>query len=251
MMNGMERWKGRVAMVTGASSGIGWAVATRLAEAGMRVAAVARRAERLSALAADTAPAEILPLPTDVRDADALLATFDAVRARWGGVDVMVNNAGLGHFAPLVSGSTQAWRSMLEVNVLALCICTREAITDMRRQGIAGHVIHLSSMAAHRVSTGSGVYSASKFAVRSLTEGLRQELRTLDSDIRVTAISPGFVETEFAEHFHDSADKAREIYSQFPVLQGEDVAESVLYALSQPPHVQVHDILMRPTRQSS
>ena len=112
-----------------------------------------------------------------------------------------------------------------------------------------GHIVHVSSMAAHRVPPGSGVYSATKFAVRSLTESLRQELRALGSSIRITSVSPGFVETEFAEVYSGSEEEARAVYSQYPMLQASDIAESVWYAISQPAHVQVHDILMRPTQQ--
>ena len=119
----------------------------------------------------------------------------------------------------------------------------------MQARGVAGHVIHVSSMAAHRVPRGSGVYSATKYAVRSLTEGLRQELRAAKSPIRVTAVSPGYVETEFAAAYHKSEETAAKTYSRFPVLQSEDIAEAVVYVLSQPAHVQVHDVLMRPTQQ--
>ena len=247
----MERWRDRVALVTGASSGIGWAIATSLAEAGMKVAACGRRAARLEALAASLPAAEVLAVPTDLRDEASIAALFETIRERWGGVDVLVNNAGLGHKAPLVSGETARWREMLEVNVLALCVCTREAIADMRRRGDRGHVFHISSMSGHRVPAGSGVYSATKYAVRSLTEGLRQELRALDSGIRVSAISPGFVETEFAERYHQSAEIAEETYSRFKVLEPADVANAVRYALSAPDHVEVHDVLIRPTAQNT
>src|SRR5687767_3253613 len=169
----------RVALVTGASSGIGAAVARALAQADMRVALLARRVDRLRALAEDIRrerpAADLLVLPCDLRREEDILAAFAVVRGQWGGVDVMVNNAGLGRDAPLVDGVTEAWREMLDVNVLALAICTREAVADMRRRGDRGHVVHVSSMAAHRVPGGSGIYSATKFAVRSLTEGLRKE----------------------------------------------------------------------------
>ena len=243
----MERWKGRVAMVTGASSGIGRAIARMLADEGMRVAVCARREERLREIA--EAGGEVLPVVVDLRDPASILGAFERVREAWGGVDVMVNNAGLGHQEPLTTGDHEKWREMLEVNVLALCICTREAVKDMRDRGDDGHVVHVSSMAGHRVPTSSGVYSASKFAVRSLTEGLRVELRELGSDIRVTAVSPGFVETEFHERYFGSQDAARKAYSRFPVLQPEDIASTVRHVLSLPPHAQVHDVLMRPTRQ--
>jgi len=121
----------------------------------------------------------------------------------------------------------------------------------MRQRGGKGHVVHISSMSGHRVPGGSGVYSATKFAVRSLTEGLRQELRQAGLDIRVSSISPGFVETEFAAQYHQSQEQAESLYSQFPVLQPEDIANTVAYILTQPDHVQIHDVLMRPTQQQS
>ncbi len=249
----MERWKGRVALVTGASSGIGRATASRLGAAGMKVALASRRRSALKEVARQVQDAggEALVVPTDLRDVDEIAALFAAVRERWGGVDVLVNNAGLGRHAPLTTGSTEAWREMLEVNVLALCVCTREAVADMRRRGDEGHVVHVASMAAHRVPPNSGVYSATKFAVRSLTEGLRQELRELGSRIRVSAVSPGFVETEFAEVFWGDPRRAAETYGAYKVLEAGDVADAIAYILGAPAHVQVHDLLMRPTDQPS
>ena len=119
----------------------------------------------------------------------------------------------------------------------------------MTNRGDVGQVIHISSMSAHRVLSGSGVYSATKFAVRSLTEGLRLELREANSGIRVCAISPGYVETEFEEHYHRSADKAREIYARYKALEAGDIADTVVHVLSTPQHVQIHDVLVRPTLQ--
>lgn len=239
----MKRWRGRVALVTGASSGIGKAVAERLAREGMKVAACARRVERI--------PKGVLPIGADMRDERAIEALFATVRGELGGVDVLINNAGLGRAASLTDGDTEDWREMLDVNVLALSICTREALRDMRARGDDGHVIHVSSMAAHRVPPASGMYSATKYAVRSLTESLRQELRELGSDIRVTSISPGYVETEFAETFHRNPAAAQATYGRFKVLAAEDIADSIVWALACPPHMQVHDILIRPTHQKS
>lgn len=249
----MKQWRDRVALVTGGSSGIGAAVCRALTERGMRVAMCARRLDRVQALARelDATGERVLPLRADLRRESDILAMFAEVRERWGGVDALVNNAGLGHKEPLVSGATEAWREMLDVNVLALCVCTREAIRDMRRREVAGHILHVSSMSAYRVPEGSGVYAASKHAVRALTEALRQELRELGSAIRVTAVSPGFVETEFAELYNRSAEAARATYGRYKVLEAADVAEAVVFALSQPEHVQVHDILVRPTHQRS
>ncbi|MEM9006296.1 MAG: SDR family NAD(P)-dependent oxidoreductase [Cyanobacteria bacterium P01_F01_bin.86] len=242
-----------VALVTGASSGIGQAIARTLAQASYRVALCARRSDRLQDLQKDltAAGAEVLICPTDLRQESAILALFQTIRQTWGGVDVLINNAGLGRKAPLMSGATEAWQEMLDVNVLALCICTREAIQDMRQRGDRGHVVHISSLSGHRVPGTSGIYAASKFAVRALTEGLRQELRAANSQIRVSAISPGLAETEFAEKYHASAVVAQEVYGRFPVLQPQDVANAVAYVLSQPEYVQVHDILVRSTYQTS
>ena len=241
----MERWTGKVALVTGASAGIGRAVAERLVAEGMTVAGCARRLERLQQIPG------LVPYAVDLRKESQILEMFADIKTRHGGVDVLINNAGLGHHAPLLRGDTSAWREMLEVNVLALCVCTREAVAQMRSGGGEGHIIHISSMAGHRVPGGSGVYSATKYAVRSLTEGLRQELREADLPIRVGAISPGFVETEFAEHYHKSEEAAEQTYGRYQVLRDKDVAETVVYVLSQPSHVQVHDVVMRPTEHTS
>ena len=245
--------KGQVALVTGASSGIGQAIAQKLSLGGYRVAMCARRMDRLTALATDLTRqgATVAVYQADLRQEMDILRVFEAIRESWGGVDVLINNAGMGHKESLMGGSTEAWREMLEVNVLALCVCTREAVQDMQAKGGEGHIVHISSMAAHRVPKGSGVYSATKYAVRSLTEGLRQEVREAGSNIRVSSVSPGFVETEFAEKYTKSVEQARETYGQFPVLQPDDMAEAVWYLLAQPAHVQVHDILVRPTQQVS
>jgi NADP-dependent 3-hydroxy acid dehydrogenase YdfG len=242
-----------VAMVTGASSGIGRAIAQQLAQNHYRLALCARRADRLVDLRDELTAqgAEVVIQTVDLRQEADILNFFATVRQQWGGVDVLINNAGLGHKQLLLDGDTEAWRDILEVNVLALCICTREATRDMRHRGGKGHVIHISSMSGHRVPGGSGLYSASKFAVRSLTEGLRQELREANLDIRVSAISPGYVETEFAAKYHQSEAKAASLYSQYAMLQPADIANAVAYVLSQPDHVQVHDLLLRPTHQAS
>ena len=241
-----------VAIVTGASSGIGLAIARRLASDGYDLAICARREDKL-AEAADLLRRQdinVLSQIVDLRDESQILDFFAAVKEKWGQLDALVNNAGLGHKESLMAGKTEAWREMLEVNVLALCICTREAVSLMQPAN-SGHILHVSSMSGHRVPAITGVYSASKFAVRSLAETLRRELRAANSKIRISSVSPGIVETEFAEKYHQSAKQAEDTYGQFPVLQAVDIANAVAYALSQPKHVEVNDILVRPTQQSS
>lgn len=240
--------RGRAVVITGASSGIGAATARAFARAGARVVLGARRLERLEALAAElrAGGAEAVAVRCDMRVEDEIVALVATAVRDFGGVDVLINNAGLGRAAPLTSAPSAPWREMLEVNVLGLCIATREAVQDMERRGVAGHVVHVSSMAAHRVpGPASGVYAATKFAVRALTEGLRQELRARQSPVRVTAVSPGHVETEFARVF--SGDDS--VYRTMKVLEPDDVARAVLWVVSQPPHVEVHDLLVRPTAQ--
>ena len=256
-----------VAIVTGASSGIGLAIARRLAASGYDLAICARR-ETLLQEAAQTLRRQnidVLAQSVDLRDEAQILSFFAAVRSRWQRLDVLVNNAGLGHKESLMTGKTEAWRDMWDVNVMALCICTREAINlmqipgvgasgveaDSRKASDAGHIVHVSSMSGHRVPAITGVYSATKFAVRSLSETLRCELREAHSNIRITSVSPGIVETEFAEKYHQSPEKAQATYSQFPVLQAVDIANAVAYAIAQPAHVEVNDILLRPTQQVS
>ena len=240
---------GRSAIVTGASSGIGVATARALATAGASVTLAARRVDRLEALASELG-GRVAVQPTDMRREEDVVRLVGLARERFGGVDVLVNNAGLGRAAPLGSAPTGLWREMLEVNVLGLCIATREAVQDMERRGVAGHVVHVSSMAAHRVpSPDGGLYAATKFAVRALTEALRQELRARESPIRVTAVSPGHVRTEFAEVFTGMPGADAALDARFKILEPRDVADAIVWAVTRPPHVEVHDLLVRPTAQ--
>jgi NADP-dependent 3-hydroxy acid dehydrogenase YdfG len=243
---------GRVAIVTGAGAGIGAGIAAMLAEAGaaVTVADIDGESAASTAKAIEKRGGRAITVTADVSDARDIDAMVRQTVTDLGGVDILVNNAGLGRSAPLSSAPTELWREMLDVNVLGLCIASREAIADMERRGSAGHIVHVSSMAGHRVpSADSGFYAATKFAVRALTEGLRQELRARQSAIRVTAVSPGHVFTEFADVFSGVPGAEEEIARRFKILEPRDVAEAILWIVSRPPHMEVHDILVRPTAQ--
>lgn len=241
------------ALVTGASAGIGRSIARDLARAGLKVAFCARRETRLEELADEIRKegGTALPIVCDLRDSDAIERMFQTIDDEFGSLHVLVNNAGLGRNTPLIGGDPDIWRMTWEVNVHALMLCTSHAVERMEAGAGIGHVVHISSMSAHRVPEGSGIYSATKYAVRSLTEGLRQELRSRGSDVRVTAISPGFVRTEFAEKYSGSADRAEQVYDEVDAIQPDEIARSVRFILSAPANTQYHDLLLRPTQQES
>ena len=263
--SGMARWRGRIAVVTGASAGIGKCVATALALQGMTVVACARRRGRLEALQEEVAAlgaprSRILPLELDVSDAGAAAGLRDRIRAGLpetsGCFEVLVNNAGLGRDdASLTRGSTEAWAEMLNTNVLAVAVLQREAVEALRASGREGHVVNISSLSGHRVPNRRpplGFYAATKHAVRAMTEGLRQELAAEGIPCRASAISPGLVRTEFyaALHGGDSA-KGESTYRGlgFESLAPEDVAETVLQHVGAPRRVLVADSLLRPAGQ--
>lgn len=252
----MERWSGRVALVTGASSGIGAAICRRLVDAGMKVIGAARNFERIQAIAKEleSKPGSLTAIKCDIsKDAD-VFSLFSSIKKQFGGVDVCINNAGMSHNHTLLDGTPEEWREMLDVNVVGLCLCTREAVASMRERNVDdGQIIHINSMSGHRVTPtfSTHFYAATKYSVTALTEALRQELRAAKSHIRVSAISPGLVETEFVPRMLKDEEAARRITSQFVCLQADDVSSSVIYILSAPPHVEVHDILLRPTEQVS
>ena len=241
--------KERSVLVTGGSSGIGRSIVMELSRNGYRVATCARQADRLEPVRQELRAEgfEIFPLVADLQDEGSILDMFDTIRSRFGGVDVLVNSAGLGHEAPLLSSESEPWREMLVVNVLAVCICTREAVRDMRTRNDRGHIVNISSMLGHRVGAYPGVYTATKFAVTALTESVRLELAALDSGVRVSQVSPGRVGTGFHEKYFKDKARADTLYSEYKVLEAGDIARAVAYILSQPEHVRIDDILITAT----
>ena len=249
----MEKWNGKVALVTGASAGIGAATVNALVKHGMKVISCARNFEKLQELASKlrNEKGEVHPYRCDLRKEEDILAMFEFVKQKFGVLHVCINNAGLAHKASLLEGTTEKWREMIDVNVLALSIVTREAVALMRSANVDdGHVFNINSMSGHRLSS-LLMYSATKFAVTALTEGLRRELRGIKSNIRSTSISPGVVETEFNYRMTPNDPKsAEELYKSMKCLQGDEIADAVIYALCAPPHVDVNEIMLRPTEQS-
>ncbi|KAG7169337.1 dehydrogenase/reductase SDR family member 11-like [Homarus americanus] len=248
----MERWSGRVALVTGASAGIGAAICRFLVDKGMKVVGAAREEERIQALADELAdkPGSLTAIKCDITKDSDVLGLFASIKEKFGGVDVCINNAGMSHNHSLLEGTPEEWREMLDVNVVGLCLCTREAVASMRENNVDdGQIIHISSIMGHQVMSYSTLhfYSATKFAVRALTEGLRQELRGLKSHIRVTAISPGVVKTEFLSRMMKDKEKAQGVFTNKKCLQAEDIVSTVVHVLSTPPHVEIGDIIVLPT----
>jgi len=249
MTTPLHRWRGKVALVTGASSGIGRALALDLGALPMRVAITGRRADELEAVAAEIRArgGEALPLPGDQADVDHNARLFAAIRARWGGVDLLVNNAGVRGGASLLTASLAEIQGGLNLNVLAAIACMREAVADMRGKPDAA-VIAISSMVGHRVMAGvPPLYAATKHALRVITDGLRTELAGSDPQIKVALISPGLVDTPW----HTLPNGILREKGAYPhgTLRAGDIVEAVHYILSVPPHVQISDILLRPTGQ--
>lgn len=242
---------GEVAIVTGASSGIGEATAEALASRGASVVLAARRADELEAVAERirTEGGEALVVPTDVTeddDIDALIAeTVDEFET----IDILVNNAGVMLLEPLESADRDNLRQMIEVNLLGLMNLTHAALPTMQAQD-SGHIVNISSTAGRRAGAKSSGYNATKFGVNAFTEAVRQEVTT--DGIRTTIIEPGAVDTELQEHIPDEEIKQQieegMIESMTP-LESDDIARAIIYAVTQPQHVNVNEVLIRPTDQ--
>ncbi|MFG2396892.1 SDR family oxidoreductase [Streptomyces lydicus] len=234
----------KTVVITGASSGIGEATARRLAADGHRVFLGARRTDRLAALTGRLVGAggTAAYRRVDVTDADDVCAFVDAARAAFGRVDVMVNNAGVMPLSPLEALRVADWDRMLDVNVRGVLHGIAAALPVMRSQG-GGHFVTIASVGAYEVSPTAAVYCATKFAVRALSEGLRQES---GGDIRVTVVSPGVTESELADSLTDpQARQAMETYRS-AALPAAAVADAIAYAVAQPPQVEVNELVVRP-----
>ncbi|KAF2894110.1 hypothetical protein ILUMI_12064 [Ignelater luminosus] len=238
----MDRWFGKVAIVTGASAGIGILISQALVEKGLKVVGLARRVERIEELSKTLSnkPGKLYPIKCDIGVEEEILGVFKWIKDNLGPIHVLINNAGLIKPTNLTDGSTDDWRQIFNINVIGLCICTREAVRVMKEHNIAGHIIHINAICGHYVTPlpepVMNVYPASKYAVTALTETLRQELRHFKSQIKITSISPGVVRTEFQDNFPGGI---KDAVATMPALKPDDIAEAVMYVLSTQPHVQV------------
>lgn len=244
--NNSKNIEGKVVVITGASSGNGAATARQLAQQGAKLVLGARRLDRLRELAAELSLGDDAAVQTDVTQYDQVKHLVDYAVQKHGRIDVLINNAGLMPHSPLERGKIDDWERMIDVNLKAVLYGIAAALPHMKAQR-SGHIINVSSVAGHKVRPGSAVYSATKTAVRVISEGLRQEVKPYN--IRATVISPGAVATELADSvtepdIAEGVRKAMEI-----AVPADAFAAMVLFAMSQPEEVDVNEILFRPTLQ--
>ncbi|HEX9334947.1 MAG TPA: SDR family oxidoreductase [Pseudonocardiaceae bacterium] len=239
----------KVALVTGASSGIGAATAEALAQAGASVVLAARRTDRLAELAARLTDkgAKVLSVALDVADEQSCQESVAATVREFGGLDILINNAGVMLLGQINGADTTDWTRMININLLGSMFMVHSALPHLLAR--KGAVVQVSSVAGRVARAGSGGYNASKWGIGAFTEALRQEVTT--QGVRVMVIEPGVVDTELREHITDprAAAALAERIKNNHNLQSEDIANAVLYALEQPQHVAINEILVRPTEQ--
>jgi 3-hydroxy acid dehydrogenase/malonic semialdehyde reductase len=240
----------RIALITGATSGIGEATARLLARHQYRLILCGRRRERLERLREELGADTVQILSFDIRDREAVTSALQSLSGNWKAIDVLINNAGNAHgLDPIHKGSVDDWDAMMDINVKGLLYVSREVTPGMVERG-KGHVINIGSIAGKEVYPNGNVYCASKFAVDALTRGMRMDLNPYG--IKVTGIHPGMVETEFSVvRFKGDTERAASVYRGVNPLVGEDIADIIYYVLSAPDHVVLADIVVFPKDQAS
>lgn len=243
----------KTVLITGASAGIGAACARAFAATGARLLLAARRLDRLTALASElrsTDGIEVHELEMDVRDLGLVTRGIGDLPDEWRGVDVLVNNAGLGRgIEPLQRGDPRDWDEMIDTNVKGLLYVTRAVLPGMLERG-RGHVINIGSIAGREVYPGGAVYCATKAAVDAITRGMRMDL--LGTPVRVTNVLPGLVETEFSlVRFRGDEARAEGVYRGYVPLSAADVADAVVYAATRAAHVNVDEVMVKPVAQAT
>ena len=244
----MER---KIALVTGATSGIGKATAIALARLGYDIIATGRRQDRLSVLS-DELPqgTRLLTLQFDVRDKDAVFEKLGNLPEEWKNIEVLINNAGNAHgFDPIQTGSVDDWDAMMDINVKGLLYVSKAIIPGMTQRN-RGTIVNIGSIAGKEVYLNGNVYCASKHAVDALTKGMRLDLNP--HGIRVIGVHPGLVETEFSlVRFKGDTERSKSVYKGYEPLTAEDIADTIAFAVSRPPHVVLADIVILPTAQAA
>lgn len=243
----------KVALITGATSGIGEATARAMAKEGYKIIITGRRGDRLEALKKQLSEefgAKVHTICFDVRDKEQCEEALRALPEEFAAIDILVNNAGLASgLEHLNEGSDDDWNAMIDTNVKGLLYITRAVSNRMIARGEGGHIVNLGSTAGTQVYENGNVYCATKHAVHALSHGMRIDL--LRHRIRVTEIRPGMVETEFSVvRFHGDKNRADGVYKGLKPLTGEDVAQAIVWALSQPSHVNISEIVLTPTAQA-
>lgn len=244
--------KDRIIFITGATSGIGEGCARKFAAMGSDLILNGRNTEKLAELKAELTAkgVDVLTLPFDVRDREAMRAALDSLEGKWKNIDVLVNNAGLViGLDKEFEGNLDEWDVVLDTNVRALLTMTRMVVPGMVERG-HGHIINIGSIAGDATYPGGSVYCATKAAVKALSDGLRIDL--VDTPLRVTNIKPGMVETNFTVvRYRGDKERADDFYKGIHALNGDDVAEVVYFAASAPAHVQIAEVLVMPTNQAT
>jgi NADP-dependent 3-hydroxy acid dehydrogenase YdfG len=247
----MTSLQGQVAVVTGASSGIGEATAKALAQAGASVTLAARRVDKLEALAQTITQGggKAIAVETDITNRESVTAMIAATEEALGPVDILVNNAGIMLLSFLDACKVDEWDSMVDVNIKGVLYATGAVLPSMTERK-RGHIINVSSIAGRKVMPSAAVYAATKYAVRAFSDGLRQELSG-KYGIRGTCIEPGLVGTELLEHITDPdiTTRMKQVVGNMTVLSSEDIADTIMYAVSAPAHVNIHELLILPTDQ--
>ncbi|XP_043265054.1 farnesol dehydrogenase-like [Colletes gigas] len=241
----MERWAGKVAIVTGASTGIGAAIARSLVDNDVKVVGLARRMEKLQEVAGGLKKGMFHSIVCDVRKEEDILKAFEWTKKKFGGADILVNNAGVATQTSIIDTPTEEYRKIIDINVIAPAICAREFIQSIKERNGAGHIINISSLAgrhAECVKIPMGMYCASKYALNALTTELRHEIIYNKLNIKITIVSPGAVLTDMLKDIV----KSDAILNNLPALKETDIADGVIYTLKTPQGAEVHDMLIMP-----